>query len=340
MYSVTQQDKVAAQGKRPLQKSFYASSLPSSNSTLHFSYRLVDLQKEIEKRTFYLGKYRNTEGAAHLMDLIGMSRDEGDLLYPFAKAAMADVYDQLNMSALHIPKKYEWKDLAQPIILNEKKDLEGKINQDDTLLAEVSRDKKSIIIKGSVTVTEPLPAKSTPVFSCGVDYETTYKVIGSNVEYTTTKSIGIPIPKEYIRKGSGNEWNVIPYTCNIPLDPQSNITTEEVIKSCIVGGISNEMMQYDSPITLKVGDVVSLQDVSYEIIEDTNENILDLSTQAVMVDQNETMNEGIHYYFSVPNYLNMSSVDPLDNAIMEALVNRIIWKPNKSPPRCIWIFPR
>ena len=63
-------------------RNFMPSTPSSGAQCLHFAYRLEDLQAEIEKRTFYLGKFRRGENGEvpHLLDLIGMSRDEGDLL--------------------------------------------------------------------------------------------------------------------------------------------------------------------------------------------------------------------------------------------------------------------
>lgn len=69
---------------------------------LHLWYKLEWLRKEVEKRSSYLGKFRRTEEAQHLLDLIAMTEDEVDLFIPYAKAAMADVFDVLNT---YMPKR-------------------------------------------------------------------------------------------------------------------------------------------------------------------------------------------------------------------------------------------
>ena len=331
MYSVTQQDKVASQGKQPLQKHFYAASQTSSNSLLHFSYRLIDLQKEIEKRTFYLGKYRKTEEAAHLMDLIGMSRDEGDLLYPFAKAAMGDVYDQLNVSALHIPKEYEWKDAVQPITIIP---LPALSTYSDSFSTTVSNNLKKLIVSGTITGLTLKGggnidnAKYGIAIKATVGYRTKYTIVDSNVIVTPTKVIEVEIPSEYIHKTPSGDWQVSQFTIDVPLEPQTNMSSAELIDDTFTGTVTVNDVQLllKAPLKLNVGSVIEVNGISYDVLQDTDENNLDLKTQCKAVDVDETMVEGIHYYFSVPNFLNMSSVSPLDTAIMEALVNRIIWK--------------
>ncbi len=81
-----------------------------NRNVLHLWYKLEWLQKEIEKRSSYLGKFRRTEEAKHLLDLISMTKDEEDLFYPFAKASMADIADALQR---YMPKErqaYLWRE--------------------------------------------------------------------------------------------------------------------------------------------------------------------------------------------------------------------------------------
>lgn len=88
-------------------------------SVLHLWYSLSMLQEEIDKRSSYLGKFRRTEEAAHLLDLIRMSKDETDLFIPFAKAAMADVSDALR---LYMPKRengYWWREGTETLVFTD-----------------------------------------------------------------------------------------------------------------------------------------------------------------------------------------------------------------------------
>lgn len=334
MYSIkTNGSYNPASRSKILKKNFFASSESSKDNLLHFSYRLVDLQKEIEKRTFYLGKNRSAEGAQHLLDLIGMSRDEGDVLYPFAKAAMADVYDTLNVSTAHIPKRYEWKQPTNPIIITPFPTFAGAVISMDR--SRISDDKKKIILLSEMTDGGLLPsgAVDTSKYTLKVKIElkctVQYNIIGvsnSNVEYE--KTFKAEIPAEYIRSTNPTkkEWLVGPYELPIELASQSSITSSELIKSIDSLSLVSEELQLIEPIQLHVGDILDVSGVYYEVTQDTNENTLDLAAHAVLVDSSETLVEGVHYYLAVPNFINLTSIEPLDNAIMEALVNRIIWK--------------
>lgn len=77
---------------------------------LHLWYKLDVLREEIEKRSSYLGKFRRTEEAKHLLDLISMTIDEEDLFLSFAKAAMSDVFEAFEMYAPKARKGYFWRD--------------------------------------------------------------------------------------------------------------------------------------------------------------------------------------------------------------------------------------
>lgn len=84
---------------------------------LHLWYKLELLRKEVEKRSSYLGKFRRTEEAQHLLDLIAMTEDEVDLFIPYAKAAMADVFDVLNTYMPKHEKAYFFREGKETVIL-------------------------------------------------------------------------------------------------------------------------------------------------------------------------------------------------------------------------------
>jgi hypothetical protein len=293
---------------------------------------LVDLQKEIEKRTFYLGKNRNAEGAQHLLDLIGMSRDEGDLLYPFAKAAMADVYDQLNASAIHIAKEYQWAEPVSPIVIRKKESLNTVTEDIDIAINAVNN--KKIQISGTITdtgvggVSEVNPALYRIEMSMKVNVQTECTVLETGTKLRSTKSVHVVIPAEYIRWTSKNTWTILPFNVDVPLDQQTEVTSAEKIFDPIVANTTSisYRLLFKDPVSLPAGTIAEIDGVNYEVTEDTDENRIDTTKNAVLVDTDEVLVEGVHYYFEVPNFLNMTNVAPLDNAIMEALVNRVIWK--------------
>ena len=79
-----------------------------SCAVLHLWYKIPMIQDEIDKRSSYIGKFRRTEEAQHLLDLIRFSKDEENMFIPMAKAAMADVFDVLFPSMPRHEKAYWW----------------------------------------------------------------------------------------------------------------------------------------------------------------------------------------------------------------------------------------
>ena len=77
-------------------------------AVLHLWYKIPMIQDEIDKRSSYLGKFRRTEEAQHLLDLIRFSKDEENMFIPMAKAAMADVFDVLFPNLPRHEKAYWW----------------------------------------------------------------------------------------------------------------------------------------------------------------------------------------------------------------------------------------
>lgn len=77
---------------------------------LHLFYKIPVLQEDIERRSSMLGKLRRTEEAQHLLDLIALTKDEEDLFSIFARAAMADVFDALQLYAPKLSKGYFWRE--------------------------------------------------------------------------------------------------------------------------------------------------------------------------------------------------------------------------------------
>lgn len=333
MYSIkTNSSYNPASRSKILKKNFFASSESSKDNLLHFSYRLVDLQKEIEKRTFYLGKNRSAEGAQHLLDLIGMSRDEGDVLYPFAKAAMADVYDALNVSTAHISKRYEWLDEHNPIVINHPiPTLDPGIRE--TTMSKKSSDKLEIFLYGFINDNGLMGGGTIDYnnydLSLEIEFDANimYTVLETSTAISTVKTIRCLIPREYLKYDSAtSRWILLDFKLPIPLDKQSDLTSKEIIDSITRPTILDQKLLLKNPQYIPVGTVITVGSIDYEIVEDTNENDLDLTKHAIQVDSSEMLVEGIHYYLAVPNFINLTSVEPLDNAIMEALVNRIIWK--------------
>lgn len=337
MYSITNNKR--GKYKTPAQNHFLPVSLSSATKQLHFSYKLVDLQKEIEKRTFYLGKYRRTEGTQHLLDLIGMSRDENDLLYSFSRAAMADVFDNINSNSLHIPKKYEWKGLTKPvnIRINDKINV-GVVNQVISGTATIIDKDKGIVEFNAnfklddsyVTGTKYAVSASIDVtFICKRSLKTSST--GTPIELSIDKKInGMEIPPaNIIYTGPSDGWRLVGFRFEVPLETQGEFVSAEWVESVVESDWPAEVyVHLKDAEKIASGTFFEFNNKTYESIVDTDENEINknINAVAVLTDSEEALVEGIHYYFDVPEYLNLTTVDPLDNAIMEALVNRIIWK--------------
>lgn len=82
---------------------------------LHLWYKLSFLSEEVQKRTAYIGKFRRTEDTKHLLDLIAMTDDEKNMFVPFAKAAMADVFDVLYTYIPTCEKTCHWMEGRETI---------------------------------------------------------------------------------------------------------------------------------------------------------------------------------------------------------------------------------
>lgn len=326
---------------------------PSSGSrVLHLFYSLLNLQKEIEKRTFYLGKYRTDENGnkPHLLDLIGMSRDEADILYPFAKSAMADVFDALHSSTIGIPKLYKWEDKPGSISIKSKQKLSVSSVKFANLNAIAQSD--FIKIEGKIEYdcsnnsdkTQILDDICRPCMTLAMDYTTTRSNISTGEVITTPHTVTVALDKRHIKAGvikdSSSSPNTITHdvSCFYPfhLAPQDGVFTQEQLSGDIA--ISNQSLsqyfEFTKPTKIASGTrfVISNnpsapKDTEYSALTEFTENDLPekLSSVAEVISNGETINEGIHYYFEFPNYFNDSLIEPLDNAILEALVNRVIW---------------
>jgi hypothetical protein len=84
---------------------------------LHFNYRLAELQEDVERTTSYLGKFRRTESAAHLQDLIAMTKDESNMFTPIAKEVALSVFDEFKKGVFNAGDS-SWK-YKESLVLND-----------------------------------------------------------------------------------------------------------------------------------------------------------------------------------------------------------------------------
>lgn len=322
----------------------------SGNRTLHLFYSLLSLQKEIEKRTFYLGKYRTDKenGAPHLLDLIGMSRDESDILYPFAKSAMADVYDALNSSTIGIPKKYHWEDKPNVAAIKQRVKVADTYTLDNNIITATAQT-DYIKITGSVDYNALGEATQTrvdivrkiicPNITLVVNYATTKDNIVTGDAVVTPYAIPVMLTAQHISLRSTTISPIqLAVSCSLPfsLKAQDGIyTAEKLSGSVTISDLAlSSYYEYVNPERVLAGTRFTITNntsapaaTEYKALQEFTTNDLPdkLSTVAEVVEQGEIIEEGIHYYFDIPNYFNDTLIEPLDNAVLEALVNRVIW---------------
>lgn len=334
----------------------FCPATPSSGCRiLHLYYSLLSLQQEIEKRTFYLGKYRTDENGnkPHLLDLIGMSRDEADILYPFAKSAMADVFDALHSSTIGIPKQYKWEDKPNVITIRRRPKvvMDGDVEYSN-FVAAAQTDK--IKITGTIIYQLGSGAEITnddldkdlcrPNVSIIVSYKTKRYSVATSEEVITPHSEIVTLDRHCISRAERGATRAVEVymhhdvSCYIPfyLEQQNGILTEERLEGDVEISTyqMNEYWEYTNPVKVVSGTRFTISNnnqapaaTMYDALTEFDENDLPdkLGSVADIVEQGEIIDEGIHYYFEFPNYFNESLIEPLDNAILEALVNRVIW---------------
>ncbi len=322
----------------------------SGNRTLHLFYSLLSLQKEIEKRTFYLGKYRTDEknGVPHLLDLIGMSRDETDILYPFAKSAMADVYDALSSSTIGIPKKYHWEDKPNVAAIKQRIKAASTLQQSTSTIAATAQT-DYLKIAGTIDfdisneaqdVQDSIVKKAIcPDISLVVNYATTKNNIATGDAVITTYTIPVTLTAQHITPTNTSATPItLQVSCSLPfsLKAQDGIYTAEQLSGdiTITDLALSSYYEYIHPEVVLAGTQFTITNntsapaaTEYKALQEFTTNDLPdkLSTVAEVVEQGEIIEEGIHYYFDIPNYFNDTLIEPLDNAVLEALVNRVIW---------------
>lgn len=106
----------AAYLPKPRVNSWWFMTDENCQSKVHFWYGIPSIQDEVEKRSSFLGKCRRTEEAAHLLDLIAMTKDETELFIPFLKKAAAQVFDVLEKYTNGVKDAYEIQHVPECVI--------------------------------------------------------------------------------------------------------------------------------------------------------------------------------------------------------------------------------
>lgn len=255
---------------------------------IHLWYKLDWLQDEIEKRSSYLGKFRRTEEAKHLLDLISMTTDEEDLFYPFAKAAMADVFDVLSQYITRDKCAFLWNEGVNSIFI------------------------------------PSLPNWDKATFVHNIETNGIYTSFFSIPKADhTTMDISLTIE---VRDGNNTDTinSVATYDTNEDLwkieDIQSMVRNSIVVDYYTTIKLISATAIWKSPITYKEGDWIDYNDKVYIALGSGNANNMDALLETF------DFRHSIHYLLAFPKDWNINMIEPLDTAIFEALVARIIYK--------------
>lgn len=290
-------------------------------SQLHFNYKKEDLQNEVEKRTSYLGKFRRTEKASHLLDLIAMTKDEEDLFIPLMKSAMADVFDTFRSGVMNLPNiscRFNEDVQITNIIAN------PPVETGDDFELTYWFEDDTIYIDGNFSSTNLDISTYTVDVVVNIKYKTKFHLLDiENKDIVIPKELSITIPHDSIVRDERDRCYIISrFPIKVYLEQQSGISSAEEIHS--IEGMESELHSVNLQNTpLKIGDKVYFEGNYYEVINDTNINTFDASKDFLILNELDVQ-DGIHYYVNIPNRIDKNLILPLDNAIVESLTNRII----------------
>lgn len=76
---------------------------------IHFYYPIEKLRDEVEMKTSYLGRFRKTESAAHLLDMLHMSKDEADLFNSYLKTGMSLIFGRIGKYTKNLHNAYRFE---------------------------------------------------------------------------------------------------------------------------------------------------------------------------------------------------------------------------------------
>jgi hypothetical protein len=300
----------------------YTISNNLDSSKLHLNYRLGDIQNEVEKRTSYLGKFRKTEQSQHLLDLLAMTKDEENLFSPYANEAMADVFEELKKGMINLPYcSYEYKEtIVKEIQLNPSIKVMPK-----NIIGTHTND--IVYINGYLTSTPIDTNKYGITIDLSVECKTECHTLDfADVQFVKSQTIVCTIPSDAITLEEG-VWVVKNYPVYVSLEKESSFTSAEtIVEVTNVKYIQNSARAFELEETpLMQGDVVKVNGKYFEITTNTDINNINLNTQAKPLDALDVC-DGVHFYATIPSNVDYNHIRPLDNAIFEALVNKIILK--------------
>lgn len=285
---------------------------------LHLYYKLKWLQEEIEKRTSYLGKFRRTEEAKHLLDLIAMTKDEEDLFYPFAKAAMAEVFDALQ---LYIPQTHEkvylWNEGKNTVEIESIPIVDVADCDVDEISQHLDVSTGTIYFYYETSLPQSIRDRISEfhiLCQYDVQYEIAYAIFetGDEIKEIRTERVYV------------DNYNLASAEIVKPeLSAAGEYTSAERITRLLSINLSAVILFYKEPMKFSAGDYVKLDNTLCIALADGDANDVELKRKLI---ETPDYRESIHYLIAFPYDKNVSLAEPLDTAVFEALVARIIFK--------------
>jgi hypothetical protein len=290
---------------------------------LHFNYRLAELQEDVERTTSYLGKFRRTESAAHLQDLIAMTKDESNMFTPIAKEVALSVFDEFKKGVFNAGDS-SWKykeslvlnDIVLPPTINPRiAEMNVKKNGDDIHVYYIAFDIEEI---------------DTAKYTLDIIIELVYKVkyhmmYDPDIEVVRSKKMRYQVPQNRIDYNGNGRYEVIDLVIPALLDKETDLTSKEELVSIESTQIASCKATALDDVQLNIGDVIKVDNTLYEMLVDTSLNSLNLKKDTVKIDHLD-VNDGVHYYVDLYSFNQSTSVNTLDESIKNALLYGVIWK--------------
>lgn len=290
---------------------------------LHFNYRLAELQEDVERATSYLGKFRRTESAAHLQDLIAMTKDESNMFTPIAKEVALSVFDEFKKGVFNAgDSSWKYKDslvlnnIVLPPTINPRiAEMNVVKNGDDIHVYSMAFDIEEI---------------DATKYSLEIFIELVYKVkyhmmYDPDIEVVRSKKMRYQIPKNSINYSGNGRYEIIDLFIPALLDKETDLTSREELVSVESAQIASCKAVAIEDTKLNIGDVIKIDDKLYEMLVDTSLNSLNIKKDAVEIDHLD-VNDGVHYYVDLYSFNQSASVNTLDESIKNALLYGVIWK--------------
>lgn len=290
---------------------------------LHFNYRLAELQEDVEKTTSYLGKFRRTESAAHLQDLIAMTKDESNIFTPIAKEVALSVFDEFKKGVFNAgDSSYKHK---ESVVLNNI--VLPPAVEPHVLGLNVEGIGDDIHLYGmAFDMTEIDFTKYKLEMFIELVYNVKYHMMyDSDIEVVRSKKIRYQVPDNEIDYIGGGRYEVGELSIPALLEKETDLTSKEELVSVTSARIASCKAIALDDMQLNIGDVIKVDGTLYEMLVDTSLNSLNLKKDAVEIDHLD-VNDGVHYYVDLYSFNQSTAINTLDESIKNALLYGVIWK--------------